>query len=224
MTSLFNSITSSSETTFSSIPNGVTSVVGENNTVISTTANVQANIATLNPTLYLNTTTDQTLTGSTGLTFNIVQSITNLDTIGMGDTLVVGEPTDLGIVLGQITALGPFILYIKNFLQPLTDIWRLWSSANTNLTPAGTGISLTSVAVPCRKLLSGSFVISSTATSVTFTPNFTSKPVVIISIRSTAGTEVFDTKWVTDVGVGGFTANTLTTSPTLVMNWFAFGD
>ena len=73
-------------------------------------------------------------------------------------------------------------------------------------------------------MLSGSFVIASTATDIIFTPNFTSKPVVILTIRSTAGTEVFQTKWVTGVNTAGFTANTLTTSPTLVMNWIAFGD
>jgi hypothetical protein len=221
MTSLFNAITSTSQTTFSSIPNTVTPVVSENNTVLASTANVQANIATLNPALYLKTNTNQTLTGSS-LIFLQPQIITNIDSIDMGGTLVAGEAGDGGITIGQTSS--PFVLYIKNFLQPITSIWKLWSISNTNITSAGSGASSTSVAVRCKKMLSGSFVITSTATDITFTPNFTSKPVVILTIRSTTGTRVFQRKWVTGVGTGGFTANTPTTSGTLVMNWIAFGE
>jgi hypothetical protein len=223
MTSLFNTITSTSQTTFSSIPNTVTPVVGENGRVLASTAYVQANIATLNPALYLNTNTAQTLTGTTGLSFGVAQTITNIDSIDMGGTLVAGEAGDGGITVGQGS--NAFDLYIKNFLQPITNIWKIWSNSNTNITSAGTNpTSLSSVAVRCKKMLSGSFVIENTSTPVFFTPNFTSKPVVILTIRSTAGTEVFQTKWVSGVDTAGFYCETTTTSGTLVMNWIAFGE
>jgi hypothetical protein len=223
MTSLFNAIVGrvTNITNFSSIPNGVTAITSDSTTALATTAYVQANYATISPSVYLTPDTDQTLTGSS-LYFDEQQKVGNIDTIGIGDTLQIGNAGDANLFLGG--TLANFKLYIKTYLQPVTNNWSFWSISNTNVTPAGTGVSLTSVAVPCKKMLSGSFVIASTATDIIFTPNFTSKPVVILTIRSTAGTEVFQTKWVTGVNTAGFTANTLTTSPTLVMNWIAFGD
>lgn len=222
MTSLFKSIRGTDTniinldiTNFSSIPNGVTALTSDNSSALATTAYVQANCAYLSP--FLNTNTAQTLTGSPSFG---VQSVGNMDSIG--DTIQIGNTGDtIGAVLGR--TFGTTIFYIKSFLQPIARNWQLWSNGSTNVTAAGTGVSLTSVAVPCKKILSGSFVIENTATPVFFTPNFTSKPVVILTIRSTTGTEVFQTKWVTGVDTAGFYCLT-TASPTLVMNWIAMGD
>jgi len=222
MTTLANTISSTAETTFSSIPNGITQLTSDNSLKLATTAYVEANVNALTASSYLNTNTDQTLTGTT-IVFSQTQIVTNVDTIEIGDTLVVGKTADAGITLGQNGGLCS--LYIKEFLQPITNIWKYWGCGSINTTPGGTDVSSTSTAVLCKKILSGSFAISTLTTTIGFSPVFTNKPVIILSIRSTSGTVGLNqNKWLTGVDANGFTANVTTTSTTLIMNWFAIGD
>jgi hypothetical protein len=217
MTTLANNITSTAQTTFSSIPNGITQLTSDTSLRLATTAYVQANVAGVTPSNYLLTNTNQTLTGTPSLSFANQQIITDVDSIAIGDTLVVGETADSNITLGQSTS--ACVLYIKTFLQPITSIWKFWANSSINTTvPTG-------VAVLGKKVQTGSYTVSSTAQGISFLTNYTSKPVVILSLRSTSGVAGLNqNKWVSSVGSFGFVANTTATGINLEMNWFAIGD
>jgi hypothetical protein len=217
MSVLATTITSTAQTTFSSIPNGVTPATGDNSTKLATTAYVQSNIALINPVPLLTTNTNQTLTGSAGLSFANQQAITNIDTIALGDTLLVGETADSNIVIGQ--SASPCQLYIKTFLQPITNIWKFWGNGSVNTTVAS------GVAVECKKALSGSFTLTSNSTPVVFSPAFVSKPVVIVSLRSTGSiVGLTQNKWVESVDRFGFIARSAGTNSNIEYNWLAIGN
>jgi hypothetical protein len=105
------------------------------------------------------------------------------------------------------------------------SIWKFWGNGSINTTPAGTGVSLTSVAVLCKRIQSGSFTVSAILTPVVFSPAFTSKPVILVSLSSKSGTTGLNqSRWVSDAGASGFNAQTTATGINLEMNWIAIGD
>jgi len=215
MSVLANTITSTVQTTFSSIPNGVTPDTDNNTTQLATTAYVVANKNILNPALYLDRVSAQTMTG-TALSFTAAQTATNIDSISVAGTLQVGETADGNLSIGQLT---PFAsLSIKTYLQPITNLWKFWMNGSVNTTVAS------GVAVECKRVLTGSHVQTTNSTPVVFTPPFTSKPVVIVSLRSTGSTVgLTQNKWAEGVGINGFTARTTGGSNQIVYNWFAIG-
>lgn len=227
MTARIDTITSAVETAFSAVPNGITASSTDTTLKLATTAFVKTNLNTLSTTFFRGDT-DQTLTGTGTLTFSQQQNISEVDTLANGDTLVIGELADSNGNIGQSSVGGPCQLFIKTYLQPITNIWKFWGNGSINLTPSGTGVSLTSTAVLCKKIQAGSFTISLATTPITFSPAFTTiKPIVLLTVRSiTTGAILNINRWVSGVGVNGFSANIsiIPTNSNLIMQWFAIGN
>lgn len=208
MTTKIDVITSDVETTFSSVPSIQTMTSSDNSTRLASIGYV-ANQG-LNSTTYLDKTSTQTITGN--YTFTERPTITTIDRATVG-TISCGASTDSLLTIDYITlAIKGFALTLSNYL----------SVGNVNSTvPSGTG-----TAVSCQKVQTGQVSIAaSNSVPVSFSPNFASTPVVLISVQSTLTTTFSPSaEWAESVSTSGFTAryrNPATAG--LVLNWMAIG-
>jgi len=204
MTTKIDSITSDVQTTFLSIPSVQTMVSSDNSTKLASIGYV-AN-QDMNATTYLDKTTNQTITGN----YTINQPTISIIDRATAGILSCGVNTDTLLTIDYIT------LTIKTYLQNLSNYWMV---GNLNVT------STTPTIVNCQKVQTGQVSIASSASvPVVFSPAFSSKPVVLISVQSTGSSNFGPTvEWASNITTNGFTANYRNIAASLVLNWMAIG-
>ena len=205
MTTKIDNITSDVQTTFSAVPSVQTVVSSDNSTKLASIGYV-ANQG-MNATTYLDKTTNQTITGT--------YSITNQPTIATIDRATAGT-LSCGISADTLLTIQYVTFTIKTYLQNLSNYWMV---GNLNVT------STTPTIVNCQKVQTGQVSIASSASiAVVFSPAFSSKPVVLISVQSTGSSNFGPTvEWASSITVNGFTANYRNIASGLVLNWMAIG-
>lgn len=205
MTTKIDSITSDVQTTFSSVPSVQTMVSSDNSTKLASIGYV-ANQG-MNATTYLDKTTNQTITGT--------YSITNQPTISTIDRSTAGD-INCGLGTNTLLTINYITLTIKTYLQNLSNYWMV---GNLNVT------STTPTIVNCKKVQTGQVSIAaSSSVPVVFSPAFSAKPVVLISVQSTSSSNFGPTvEWASSITTNGFTANYRNIGAGLVLNWMAIG-
>lgn len=202
---LANTITSDVQTTFSTPPTIGTALSSDDSTKLASIGYLTSQ--NIDNATYLDTTSNQTITGNYTINATTAPKFVNIDTPDIGETLTIGKSGDTRLTMVFAT--------LKGVVQSL----RYWATGNENTTTS------TGTAVSCQKVQTGQFVISGgPAFPVIFSPPFTSRPTVILGQQRTGSLSyVPDPRWVTDVTSAGFTANYPTNSSTYRLNWLAIG-
>jgi hypothetical protein len=204
MSTLINTITSTTSTSFSSVPTVKTQGTAVSTTKLASIGYTNANIPS---TTYLDKTSNQTLNSSLNITNQC--TLTDVDTpVGANQTLTIGAPTSTTLTI-------PSTITLRNIVQYV----RYWAVGTPLLT------TTTGTAVVCQKMQTGQVsVASATSVPIAFSPAFTSNPAIFLGVQGTTSTLVIaQNKWITLANNAGFTANYGAATANVVLNWMAIG-